>query len=184
MTEAHFSADIQQWGPLMLFAGLLWAVAPTPIHILEPRYINAVYVLPLAFMLISLFNVGEAIAMDPITLIGYLVSGMGMVIVGVGSVLEAALEVGTLAEWGLAEGQVFYLGLFILFVGSTFMGAGLWRERRFEFAGPVFFLVLPVTLIGFYGFNTFGFTELNWIPITAPYGLAWMLLGWELGSFT
>jgi hypothetical protein len=182
METDTFSA-VQKWGPLMIVAGVSWSIAPAPIHFLEPRFINAVYVVPLAIMLISLYSLGEEIARDPVGLIGYLLSGIGMVVAGVGSVLEATLEVGTLAQWGLAEGQVFYLGLFIMFVGSAFMGTGLWRERRFVFAGPLLFLVLPATLVGFYGFNTIGMTDLNWIPITTPYGLAWVFLGWELGTF-
>lgn len=180
MADMSLPVESESWAPVMILAGLLWGASPAPIHFLEPRIINAVYLLPLALMLFILYRLGDSIARDPISLIGYLLSGMGMVIAGVGSILESTMEVGTLAQWGLAEGQVFYVGLFVILVGSTFFGAGLWREDRFSLVGPALFLVLPVTAVGFLGFNAMGLANLNWIPITVPYGLVWVIFGWEL----
>lgn len=182
MEEGRLHPEGGSWGHIMILAGLLWAVSPAPIYVLEARIMNAAYLLPLGLLVYTLYRLGDSLARDPISLIGYLLSGMGMTVTGIGSVLEATMEVGTLAQWGVAEGQIFYIGLFIMFVGSTFFGAGLWREDRFFLVGPGLFLVFPVTLVGFWGFNSMGLADLNWIPITVPYGIAWVVFGWELAS--
>lgn len=180
MSETSVSSGSRSWAPLIILAGILWAGSPAVINFFDPRFINAVYLLPLGLMLITLYRIGDLIARDPISLIGYLLSGMGMVIAGIGSLLEATMEVGTLAQWGLAEGQVFYVGLFVLLVGSTFFGAGLWREDRYSLVGPALFFVLPATAVGFWGFNSMGMATLNWVPITVPYGIGWVIFGWEV----
>ncbi|MFB6112759.1 MAG: hypothetical protein ABEJ58_01495 [Halodesulfurarchaeum sp.] len=180
MANPEVGVDRGPWAPIVVVAGLVWAVAPAPTMVVEPRIVNVVYVVPIALMIVSLSALGRAIAPGPISLIGYLFTGMGLVVNAIGSILEGVVDVATLAQWGLAQGQVFYLGLFVVLVGAVFLGVGLWRETGFRFAGPMFFLVMPVTVGGFWGFTTLGMTRWNWVPITVPYGVAWVFLGYEL----
>lgn len=180
MSETFPKLDRTEWGKLLTIAGIFWALAPAPMMAIESRLVNFIYLFPIGLMLASLTVMGRSIAPGPISLIGYLVTGMGLIVAAVGTILEATFDVATLVQWGLAQGQVFYLGMFILLVGALFLGAGLWRETTFSIAGPALFLVLPVTVAGFWIFNLLGLGNLNWIPITLPYGLGWISLGYEL----
>ena len=148
----------------------------TPIMLFDLRLANAIYLVPIALMFGTLYVLGNEIAASSISLIGYLISGVGMLVLAVGSTLEALFEEGTLATRGVAQGQVFYLGLFGILLGSVFLGVGLWRDDELS-VGLSFLVVLPLTLVGFWVFNFAGLVSFNWIPIMVPYGLAWIVLG-------
>jgi hypothetical protein len=99
------------------------------------------------------------------------------VVLAVGALIEAVFPVATLATRGLAQGQVFYVGLFAVFLGALFLGGGLWWARERSHAGAALALVVPVSVAGFWLFHDMGWATLNWIPVTVPYGAAWLLLG-------
>lgn len=168
------------WGLIAAAAGLTWALSPAAIMLVDLRIGNGVYLLPLALMFGTLYSMGDRIASSSVSLLGYLITGLGVIIVAVGSVMEAVFQVGALAQRGLAQGQVYYLGLLVLLLGALFLGAGLWRDGKMRYVGPAFVIVLPVTVAGFYLFDVLGLAALNWIPITVPYGLAWIGLGYDL----
>lgn len=168
------------WGLVAVFGGIGWALAPVPIMVMDLRVANAAYLVPLALLLGTMWALGEEIAASSTSLIGYLITGIGMVVLGIGSLLEALFDVATLAQRGLAQGQIFYVGLFALLLGSVFLGVGQWRDGRRWYVGPSLMGVLPLTLGGFWLFNRAGWVGMNWIPVTVPYGVAWMVLGYSI----
>lgn len=180
MSEHSAGVSRKQWALVAIISGVAWAAAPAVVSLLDVRIINAVYLLPLALMFGTFYELGDEIATASLSLIGYLTSGIGMLVLAAGSLLEALFDVGRLATWGVAQGQVFYLGLFGVLLGSLFLGVGLLRERRLWYGGLGLILVLPFTVVGFWAFNVAGWDTLNWIPIMVPYGGAWMTLGIEI----
>lgn len=180
MTATTTWLDTKRWGQVAIIAGIGWALAPLPLTILEMRVLNAAYLLPLGLMFGTFYMVGDHIASSSLSLIGYLITGIGMIVLAAGSLMETLYDVGTLVTWGVAQGQVFYLGLLGILLGSLFLGAGLIRERKMMSAGIGLVLVLPVTVVGFWGFDMMGWGTFNWMPITVPYGGAWVILGLEI----
>lgn len=167
-------------------AGVLLAVAPLPTMMVENRLINAVYLLPLLLLMAGLPALGAQTNRDIAGNIGYWVSFTGVVVSSIGSVLEAVFAPGTLAEWNLVGGVVFFVGVYLLLLGGLFLGVGLLRTSTLSRVGPLLLVVsLPLAVIGLRGFNAMGLQEINWIPVSVPYGMAWLVLGiamWKTGQ--
>lgn len=159
-------------------AGVLLAVAPLPTMMVENRLINAVYLLPLLLLVAGLHALGAQTDRDIAGNIGYWMSFAGAVVASIGSVLEAVFAPGTLAEWNLFGGVVFFVGVYLLLLGGLFLGVGLLGTSTLSRVGPLLLVVsLPLAVIGLRGFNAIGLQELNWIPVSVPYGTAWLVLG-------
>lgn len=168
-------------GPAAALGGALWAVAPLPGMFLESRWVNAVYLLPLALLLVGMAGLRLQTECGPEGDVGYLLTLGGMALSLAGSLLEAALRPATLVEWGLGGGLVFFAGFYLLLLGSLFLGIGLWRGTVPSRAGAALLVLsLPVAVVGFRAFNSGGLADVNWIPFTVPYGVAWVVLGYGL----
>lgn len=168
-------------GPAAVVGGLLWSVSPFVASLVESRWINAFYLLPLALLLFGLVRVYRRVDAGPVTQVGYVLTTGGIAVAGVGSVLEAVFRISTLVTWGIGTGTVFFAGFYVLLIGALFLGIGLWGVTNMSRVGPGLLAVaLPAALVGFRLFNSGGLQDVNWVPFTVPYGVAWVAIGVDL----
>lgn len=172
-------------GPLAMVGGVLWAVAPAVTLLLERRLINAVYLLPLALVLLGLFGLWRHTEPGVVGLVGYTVVLGGILFSAIGSALASLFSPGTLVAWGVGTG-VFYIGFYLLVVGAVFIGGDLLHggvaSRRLELGAGLLVLTLPVAVLGLRAFNALGFAGVNWLPFTLPFGVAWVVVGYGLAT--
>jgi hypothetical protein len=173
---------VREYGvPAAVLAGVLLAVAPVPTMIVDSRLINAVYLLPLLLLAAGVLTQGARTRRDIAGDIGYWMTLTGVVVSIIGSVLEAVFAPSMLAEWNLAGGIVFFVGVYFLLFGGLFLGVGLLRTSQLSRAGPLLLVLsFPLAVIGLRWFNAIGLQDFNWVPVAVPYGLAWLLLGIDL----
>lgn len=168
-------------GPLAIGGGLLWALAPVPAMMLESRLANVAYVPALVLLLGGVIGLRLRTDTGPVADVGYLLTLGGVALATAGSILEATVRLATLVEWGIADGIVFFAGLYMLLLGSLFLGIGLWRgDPPSRLGAALLVACLPVAVVGFRAFNTGGLVDVNWIPFTVPYGTAWIIIGYAL----
>ncbi len=167
--------------PAAILAGVSLAVSPVSAMVIENRWINAVYILPLLLLAVAILTIGTRTERDLAGDIGYWMTLVGVVVLFVGSVLEAVFPPALLAEWELGGGIVFFAGFYLLLFGGLFLGIGLLRTSTLSRIGlALLALSFPLAAVGFRVFNTIGLAEFNWIPFSVPYGLAWVVLGIDL----
>jgi hypothetical protein len=167
--------------PAAILAGVSLAVSPVSAMVIENRWINAVYVLPLLLLGVAILTIGVRTERDLAGDIGYWMTLVGVVVLLVGSALEAVFPPALLLEWQLGGGIVFFAGFYVLLFGGLFLGIGLLRTSSLSPSGPALLaLSFPLAVVGFRAFNMLGLEEFNWVPFSVPYGLAWIVLGLDL----
>ena len=167
--------------PAAILAGVSLAVSPVSAMVIETRWINAVYILPLLLLAVAILTIGVRTERDLAGDIGYRMTLVGVAVLLVGSALEAVFPPALLTEWELGGGIVFFAGFYLLLFGGLFLGIGLLRTSTLSRIGlALLALSFPLAVVGFRVFNTLGLQAFNWVPFSVPYGLAWVVLGIDL----
>jgi len=113
---------------------------------------------------------------------GAMVSGLGLAAISLGAAVEALTAAIDGAQNTVAW-VLFLLGFALLVVGSGVLGVGLMRARVLPRAAAwMLVLLVPITaVVGWIGDRLFpdAFDSGLWLALTLPYGLAWLILGFE-----
>ena len=191
------SSSLIRWGgPAMMLGGLLWAVTPlrdvvfggggTPDH---PVFRLYNFILGVIAVLLAAGLAGLHIQYkETYRRLG--TAGVVVIFTGYALLLAGSIPAILLApdrSSGLIQtGQdLGFLGALVAAMGAIFLGIVLWRTRAALRVGALLLIItLPVGLPGTIMIQSIGLVSIAGLAMTAPYGVAWMILGNHLWSST
>lgn len=170
-------------GGTAVLGGLLWAVSPHLVGLLQRRTMNLLYLVAVGLLFVGMHGIEDPVGeLGAVGAFGYAVTFLAILLVAVGAVLQVAYAPENSVHYGVDIDRVFFGGFYLLVVGAPFLGFGLRAgDVRTVVAPVVLLLALPVAAIGLLSTNVMGVTQFSWIPVTVPYGLGWVALGVSLG---
>ncbi len=189
------SSNLIRWGGLAaMIGGALWAVTPlrdvvfggggTPDHPAFRPY--NIIVVAIAVLLIASLPGLHARYRETYRRLGK--AGVVVIFGGYALILSGSIPAILFAPDGLPglirAGQDFgFLGALVAGVGAIFLGTALWRTQAAPRSGALLLmLTLPVGLPGVIVISSIGLVSVAGLAMTAPYGVAWMVLGNHLWS--
>lgn len=191
----QMSSNLTRWGgPAGMLGGLLWAITPlrdvvfgggaTPDHPVFRPY-NVVLILIAALLIVSLASLHAQYkgTYRRLGKAGIVVIFVGYALILIGSIPAVLLTSNGLQGLVSAGQDLGFLGSLVTAVGAILLGIALWRTQAASRAAALLLIItLPIGLPGIFVMSSIGPISIAGLAMTAPYGVAWMILGNHLWS--